>query len=112
MARGPGGLHWGVGVRGALGGHKGRREKPGESEPVNAGPKGNGQPLKDAPWGGDMIPFVGFFFFSFFERSVGCKALAARNKSKQVFLGEAATGHLDGCEPFMLQLSYPGRSPV
>lgn len=59
-------------------GRTARWKKNGESEPVNAGPKGNGEPLKDAQQGSDIITFMFFLF----ERSVDCRVLATRNKRK------------------------------
>ena len=53
-------------------------EKTGESEPVNTGPKGNREPLKDAQQGSDIITFMFFLF----ERSVDCRVLATRNERK------------------------------
>lgn len=43
-------------------GRNARWGKTGESEPVNAGPKGNGEPRKDAQQGSNIITFVFFLF--------------------------------------------------
>ena len=70
-----------VGARNALGGENVRWEQTGDSEPINAGLKGSGEPLKDAQQGSDIITSV---FFLFLKDLLTFRLWQLKNKKKRL----------------------------
>lgn len=58
-----------------------RWEQTGDSEPINAGPKGSGEPLKDAQQGSDIITSV---FFLFLKDLLTFRLWQLKNKKKRL----------------------------